>query len=80
MSLLIQGNFDSFVKTRSELEENQMKQYQWEQDQISHMKVGLFVLPVHGASLLALAWLIQFRQRKSGENLFEPSLQYFGVM
>jgi len=28
-----------FVKTRAELLENQMKQYNWEQDQIAHMKV-----------------------------------------
>jgi ATP-binding cassette subfamily F protein 2 len=27
------------VKTREELEENQMKRFNWEQDQISHMKV-----------------------------------------
>ena len=27
------------MKTRAELEENQMKQYNWEQDQIKHMKV-----------------------------------------
>jgi len=27
------------VKTREELEENQMKRYNWEQDQIAHMKV-----------------------------------------
>lgn len=32
------GNYDTFVKTRSELMENQMKQYKWEQDQIAHMK------------------------------------------
>lgn len=32
------GNFDQFVKTKSELEENQMKQYNWEQDQIKSMK------------------------------------------
>lgn len=32
------GNYDSYVKTRSELEENQMKQYCREQDQIKHMK------------------------------------------
>ncbi len=35
----LQGNYDSFVQTRSELEENQMKKYKWEQDQIAHMKV-----------------------------------------
>lgn len=32
------GNYDQFVKTKSELEENQMKQYNWEQDQIKSMK------------------------------------------
>lgn len=35
------GNYDAFVRTRMELLENQMKQYQWEQDQIAHMKVSL---------------------------------------
>jgi hypothetical protein len=28
------------MKTREELEENQMKRFNWEQDQITHMKVG----------------------------------------
>jgi len=32
------GNYDAFVKTRCEQLENQMKRYQWEQDQIAHMK------------------------------------------
>ena len=32
------GNYDQFVKTKGELEENQMKQYNWEQDQIKSMK------------------------------------------
>jgi ATP-binding cassette subfamily F protein 2 len=32
------GNYDQFVKTKSELEENQMKQYSWEQDQMKSMK------------------------------------------
>src|SRR5688572_21873297 len=32
------GNYDQYVKTRAELEENQMKQYNKEQEQISHMK------------------------------------------
>lgn len=27
------------MKTREELEENQMKRFNWEQDQIAHMKV-----------------------------------------
>ena len=34
-----QGNYDAHVRTRSELEENQMKRYQWEKDQMQHMKV-----------------------------------------
>ena len=36
---LLQGNYEAFVRTRLELLENQMKQYNWEQDQIAHMKV-----------------------------------------
>jgi hypothetical protein len=38
------GNYDAFMKTRLELMEAQGKQYQWEQDQIAHMKVGIFLL------------------------------------
>lgn len=36
----LQGNYDQYVKTRVELEENQMKRFNWEQDQIAHMKVN----------------------------------------
>jgi ATP-binding cassette subfamily F protein 2 len=32
------GNYDQFVKTKAELEVNQMKQYQKEQDDIKHIK------------------------------------------
>mmetsp|Transcript_1073 Transcript_1073/g.1503 ORF Transcript_1073/g.1503 Transcript_1073/m.1503 type:complete len:795 (-) Transcript_1073:79-2463(-) len=32
------GNYDQFCKTKGEKEENQMKQYKWEQDQIKSMK------------------------------------------
>lgn len=32
------GNYDQFVKTKAEKEENQMKQYKWEQEQIKSMK------------------------------------------
>jgi len=32
------GNFETYIKTRSEQEENQQKKYQWEQEQIAHMK------------------------------------------
>lgn len=46
------GNYDSYVKTRAELEENQMKRYQWEQDQISHMKTYIARFG-HGSAKLA---------------------------
>ncbi|XP_071505095.1 ATP-binding cassette sub-family F member 2-like [Diadema antillarum] len=46
------GNFDSYVKTRFELEENQMKRYQWEQDQIAHMK-NYIARFGHGSAKLA---------------------------
>ncbi|XP_049848929.1 ATP-binding cassette sub-family F member 2-like [Schistocerca gregaria] len=38
------GNYDQYVRTRSNKEENQMKRYQWEQEQIRHMKeyIGRF--------------------------------------
>jgi ATP-binding cassette subfamily F protein 2 len=32
------GNYDQFVKTKTEKEENQWKQYRWEQEQIKSMK------------------------------------------
>lgn len=32
------GNYDQFIKTKSELEENQIKRYKWEQDQIKSMR------------------------------------------
>ncbi|KAH8232194.1 hypothetical protein KR032_001691 [Drosophila birchii] len=32
------GNYEAFVRTRTELLENQMKQYNWEQNQMAHMK------------------------------------------
>lgn len=38
---MFQGNYDSYVKTRAELEENQMKQYNREQEEIKHMKVSI---------------------------------------
>ncbi|XP_065897245.1 ATP-binding cassette sub-family F member 2-like [Dysidea avara] len=46
------GNYDAYVRTRAELEENQMKRYQWEQDQMQHMKdyVARFG---HGSAKLA---------------------------
>ena len=32
------GNYDTFIKTKEDLEVNQMKQYKWEQEQIKSMK------------------------------------------
>jgi ATP-binding cassette subfamily F protein 2 len=32
------GNYDQFVKTKAEKEDNQMKKYSWEQQQIKDMK------------------------------------------
>lgn len=46
------GNYDAFVRTRIEQLENQMKQYQWEQDQIAHMK-NYIARFGHGSAKLA---------------------------
>ncbi|KAJ7384105.1 ATP-binding cassette sub- F member 2 [Desmophyllum pertusum] len=55
------GNYDSFMKTRAELEENQMKQYSREQDQIKHMKDYIAKFG-HGSAKLA-------RQAQSKEKV-----------
>merc|ERR1712025_607866 len=46
------GNYDTFMRTRLELIENQMKQYNWEQDQIAHMK-NYIARFGHGSAKLA---------------------------
>jgi len=46
------GNFDSYISTRAEKEENQTKQYNWEQDQINHMKEYIARFG-HGSAKLA---------------------------
>merc|ERR1712032_716954 len=46
------GNYDQFMKTRGELEEAQMKQYNWEQEQIAHMKEYIARFG-HGSAKLA---------------------------
>jgi ATP-binding cassette subfamily F protein 2 len=46
------GNYDQFMKTRSEVMEAQMKQYNWEQDQIAHMKEYIARFG-HGSAKLA---------------------------
>ena len=49
---LYTGNYDQYVQTRCELEENQMKQYRWEQEQIASMKVYIARFG-HGSAKLA---------------------------
>jgi ATP-binding cassette, subfamily F, member 2 len=46
------GNYDMYVQTRMELETNQAKKYQWEQDQIAHMK-NYIARFGHGSAKLA---------------------------
>merc|ERR1712025_836948 len=46
------GNYDTFIRTKAELEESQMKQYNWEQDQIAHMK-NYIARFGHGSAKLA---------------------------
>ncbi|CAN0825906.1 ABC transporter F family member 1 [Linum grandiflorum] len=46
------GNYDQYVQTRGELEENQMKQYRWEQEQIANMKEYIARFG-HGSAKLA---------------------------
>lgn len=46
------GNYNTFVKTKAEQDESQMKQYNWEQDQIAHMK-NYIARFGHGSAKLA---------------------------
>merc|ERR1739838_478815 len=46
------GDYDTFIRTREELLENQLKQYNWEQDQIAHMK-NYIARFGHGSAKLA---------------------------
>jgi len=46
------GNYDTFIRTRDELLENQAKKYEWEQDQIAHMK-NYIARFGHGSAKLA---------------------------
>ncbi|KAJ8336902.1 hypothetical protein SKAU_G00381220 [Synaphobranchus kaupii] len=57
------GNYDQYIKTREELEENQMKRYNWEQDQIAHMK-NYIARFGHGSAKLA-------RQAQSKEKTLQ---------
>ncbi|CAL8401465.1 ATP-binding cassette sub-family F member 2 [Gadus morhua] len=57
------GNYDQYMKTREELEENQMKRFNWEQDQITHMK-NYIARFGHGSAKLA-------RQAQSKEKTLQ---------
>ncbi|CAI5465370.1 unnamed protein product [Closterium sp. Yama58-4] len=46
------GNYDQYVQTRKEQEENQMKQWKWEQEQIANMKEYIARFG-HGSAKLA---------------------------
>jgi len=46
------GNYDLFMRTKGELEEAQMKAYNWEQEQIAHMK-NYIARFGHGSAKLA---------------------------
>ena len=51
-SLWHAGNYDTYVRTRGELEENQMKKFKWEQEQIKDMKEYIARFG-HGSAKLA---------------------------
>eukprot|EP01087_Luapelamoeba_hula_P020216 TRINITY_DN6860_c0_g1_i1.p1 TRINITY_DN6860_c0_g1~~TRINITY_DN6860_c0_g1_i1.p1 ORF type:complete len:655 (+),score=108.21 TRINITY_DN6860_c0_g1_i1:284-1966(+) len=55
------GNYDTYVQAKEELEVNQMKRYNWEQDQIAHMKDYIARFG-HGSAKLA-------RQAQSKEKV-----------
>lgn len=59
------GNFDTYEQTRREKEDNQMKKYNWEQDQIKHMKEYIARFG-HGSAKLAKQ--AQSKEKNSGEN------------
>uniref|UniRef100_A0A5F9CM86 ABC transporter domain-containing protein n=1 Tax=Oryctolagus cuniculus TaxID=9986 RepID=A0A5F9CM86_RABIT len=60
------GNYYQYVKTRLELEENQMKRFHWEQDQIAHMK-NYIARFGHGSAKLA-------RQAQSKEKTLQKMM------
>jgi ATP-binding cassette subfamily F protein 2 len=55
------GNYDTYIKTKFEKDENQAKKYQWEQDQIKNMKEYIARFG-HGSAKLA-------RQAQSKEKV-----------
>ncbi len=61
------GNFDTYVRTRKEMEVRQMKQYNWEQAQIAEMK-NYIARFGHGSSKLA-------KQAQSKEKTLEKMIR-----
>lgn len=61
------GNYDQFIKTKSEKEENDMKRYKWEQDQIKSMKQYIAKFG-HGTSKNA-------KQAQSKEKVLEKMIR-----
>eukprot|EP00968_Pinguiococcus_pyrenoidosus_P018415 scaffold1913_cov257-Pinguiococcus_pyrenoidosus.AAC.26 len=61
------GNYDAYVQTRKELEEHQMKRYQWEQEEIRKMKEYIARFG-HGTAKLA-------RQAQSKEKALQKMLR-----
>ncbi|EIE26592.1 P-loop containing nucleoside triphosphate hydrolase protein [Coccomyxa subellipsoidea C-169] len=61
------GNYDTYLNTRAELEDAQMKKHKWEQDQISHMKEYIARFG-HGSAKLA-------RQAQSKEKTLEKMVR-----
>ena len=61
------GNYDTYVRTRAELEDAQMKKYKWEQDQIADMKEYIARFG-HGSAKLA-------RQAQSKEKTLEKMVR-----
>ena len=68
------------MQTRFELEENQMKRYKWEQDQIAHMKVIIAKIPYF--DLISAHALIKPRKKicmvqVTGPTFLPPTLNFF---
>mmetsp|Transcript_1345 Transcript_1345/g.1578 ORF Transcript_1345/g.1578 Transcript_1345/m.1578 type:complete len:629 (-) Transcript_1345:3743-5629(-) len=61
------GNYDTYVRTRKEMETQQMKRYDWEQEQIRSMKEYIARFG-HGSAKLA-------RQAQSKEKTLEKMIQ-----
>merc|ERR1719457_277386 len=61
------GNYDTFMKTKAEQDESQMKQFNWEQDQIAHMK-NYIARFGHGSAKLA-------RQAQSKEKTLAKMIE-----